>query len=446
MEPTGGPVALLLCASVVLLSAVNSAPGEIRGTYGFPLTLPVRARFQARETGIGGSWSKVEPDHSHLASFENKTVIVNRLFERNVRLNLIDASLYIHRLEEAYEGNYKLELYVDHDNGTMQHVTEIVRVLVDVPVSTPVVEKSPPYAVLEDEESVTLVCSVARGNRVEYQWLKDNRPIVASTRHEFSSAQDILNISHVKKGDMGQYSCLVKNFVNENQSQPVNLTVFYGPYNLAVRTDQALQTGDVFMVNPGEQVFFDCMADSNPPNSCVWISVTSNDTEVVMTGQRFEVMSPQLAQAKEYVCRAFNNVTRKQDEAQFTLVVGYREKEKYTQEGGFMSPLAAVTLCSVLIIFGMTFVLWRRSCHPRRVIRTISKRPISEQRHPRRSGHEDASEDFGIYEFVAVPGRMEATQSSSRSLVCLDSTQDLHTTIYDVIRRIPETPTLSLLK
>lgn len=25
-------------------------------------------------------------------------------------------------------------------------------------------------------------------------------------------------------------------------------------------------------------------------------------------------------------------------------------------------------------------------------------------------GHEDATEDFGIYEFVSVPGKMESTQ------------------------------------
>lgn len=26
------------------------------------------------------------------------------------------------------------------------------------------------------------------------------------------------------------------------------------------------------------------------------------------------------------------------------------------------------------------------------------------------TGHEDATEDFGIYEFVSIPGKMESTQ------------------------------------
>lgn len=85
--------------------------------------------------------------------------------------------------------------------------------------------------------------------------------------------------------------------------------------------EQGLKTGTVFTVNKGEMVFFDCLADSNPPNTCVWISRDDNGTEVLMTGPRFEVASHTLGHATNFLCRAFNNVTNKQDETQFTLVV-----------------------------------------------------------------------------------------------------------------------------
>ena len=94
-----------------------------------------------------------------------------------------------------------------------------------------------------------------------------------------------------------------------------------GPYNLEVNSGQGLRTGEVFTINPGELVFFECQADSNPPNSYVWISKSHNATQVITEGPRLEVLSYRLAQAEEYLCRAFNNVTQKQDEAQFTLVV-----------------------------------------------------------------------------------------------------------------------------
>ncbi len=94
-----------------------------------------------------------------------------------------------------------------------------------------------------------------------------------------------------------------------------------GPYNLAVNSDQGLKTEGVFMVNSEELVFFECIADSNPPNTCIWISKTKNSTEILMTGPRFEVKPYELPQGKEFLCRAFNNMTKKQDETKFTLVM-----------------------------------------------------------------------------------------------------------------------------
>ncbi|KAL0166250.1 hypothetical protein M9458_038094, partial [Cirrhinus mrigala] len=66
--------------------------------------------------------------------------------------------------------------------------------------------------------------------------------------------------------------------------------------------------------NPEDLVFFECIADSNPPNTC-------NGTEILMTGPRFEVKPYELPQGKEFLCRAFNNMTKKQDETKFTLVM-----------------------------------------------------------------------------------------------------------------------------
>ncbi|KAG5842628.1 hypothetical protein ANANG_G00179640 [Anguilla anguilla] len=317
-----------------------------------------------------------------------------------------------------------------------------------VPVSVPVIKKSPATEVVEDKENVMWMCSVENGTRVRYRWFQDDRPVRAGARHTLSPDNSSLVISPVRKEDIGEYSCVVENFISKETSAPVALNIFYGPYNLAVKSDQGLQTGGVFTVNPGELVFFDCLADSNPPNSCAWISKTNNATEVLMTGPRFEVMTYKLAHTEEFLCRAFNNVTQKQDETEFTLVVANlgTGKEKHFQEGSAASPLTAIVIVSLIVIICMLVVLFRKSCHPHRVIMNIYNRPLTDQKGPHLSGHEDATEDFGIYEFVAIPGRAESTLASNRSLAGLESAQDLHTTIYDVIKHVPETPSQSLLK
>lgn len=107
-----------------------------------------------------------------------------------------------------------------------------------------------------------------------------------------------------------------------------------GPYNLEVNSGQGLRTGEVFTINPGELVYFECQADSNPPNSYVWISKSRNTTQVITEGPRLEVLSYTLAQKEEYLCRAFNNVTQKEEEAQFTLVVANLEIGEQKVDGG----------------------------------------------------------------------------------------------------------------
>ncbi|KAG7458197.1 hypothetical protein MATL_G00235530 [Megalops atlanticus] len=461
MEPVGRAAFLLSYAVIFLLIGTDStlvrAPRVLHGVYGQPLLLPVEHLFRVEDMAeVQGYWlfRRRAHDFTQLVTFMNNKSIVEMEAKMNNRFSFHppNASLLINRLDESMEGDYKLVISVIFPSraGMVKDNDNLVHVTVDVPVSTPVIEMSPASEVVEDRDSVMLRCSAENGTRVVYEWYRNGSPSRAGGRLSNSSAPDgsVLTISPVRKEDIGDYTCAAKNNVSLKTSLPVPLSVFYGPYNLAVSSDQGLRTGAVFTVNPGELVFFDCSADSNPPNSCAWISETNNDTEVITTGRRSEVVAYKLAHTEEYVCRAFNNITQKQDETRFTLVVASwgAGKEKHFQEGSFVSPLAAIAVSSLLIIGCMLLVMLRKTCHPHRVIMKIYNRPLTEQKGPHLSGHEDATEDFGIYEFVSIPGKAESTQASSKSLVRLDSVQDLHTTIYDVIRHIPETPTQSLLK
>ncbi|XP_030644385.1 HEPACAM family member 2 [Chanos chanos] len=454
MDSMGSTVFLLPYAILLFVSGITShSPNVnikvspfIHGIKGSPLYLDVETHFGLEKVQFQGSWYRLEPNPTHLITFNEKTGIPNMDMDIVYRPPM---SLTIKRLDEAAEGRYQLEVNINITGRPgLVKFKKTVEITVNVPVSTPVIKKSTESALVEDKDNVTLRCLVETGNKVQFTWKRNNKPLEPNPRYTFSKNNDILFISPVRKEDMGQYRCTAENLINNRTSHSVNLDVFYGPYNLAVNSEQGLRTGAVFTVNPGELVFFDCLADSNPPNTCVWISKTNNGTEIIMTGPRFSVTSYELAQAKEYLCRAFNNVTKKQDETRFTLVVASLGvgQQKHVGEESAVSPVAAVAISSLLIIICMLFVFLRKTCNPKRVIMKIYSRPINEPKKPHRSGHEDATEDFGIYEFVAIPGKMESTQASCRSLARLDSFKDLHTTIYDVIKHVPENPTLSLLK
>lgn len=457
MGATGGP-ALYVCSLLFILTEASSEfihiPSLVHhGVEGKPLLLSVETRFPLDEVEIQGTWSLTRPSgtRSTLVTFTKAAAITDMMYRNHLVFREPNVSLQIRELMPDDEGDYHLKLNIEFYNRTGRVIKEerTVHVTVDVPVSSPVIEKSPTSAVVEDKANVTWRCSVENGTRVVFQWLRDNMALAPSDRYHFSQDNSTLFISPVRKEDKGSYRCVASNPVSRGRpSWAVDLNVYYGPYNLEVNSGQGLRTGEVFTINPGELVFFECQADSNPPNSYVWISKSRNASQVITEGPRLEVRSYRLAQAEEYLCRAFNNVTQKQDEAQFTLVVASlgTGKEKHTQEGSSLSPLAAITVSSLFIISCMLLVFIRRTCHPKRVLMSIYNRPLTEQKRPHRSGHEDATEDFGIYEFVSIPGKMESAQASCRSLARLESVQDMHTTIYDVIRHVPETPTHSLLQ
>lgn len=96
-----------------------------------------------------------------------------------------------------------------------------------VPVSIPVIEKSPSYAVVEDKANVTWTCSVERGTRVVFQWLRDNMALGPTDRYHFSQDNSTLLISPVRKEDKGTYRCVASNPVSHGRySRAVELTVY----------------------------------------------------------------------------------------------------------------------------------------------------------------------------------------------------------------------------
>ncbi|MEQ2260177.1 hypothetical protein XENORESO_007104 [Xenotaenia resolanae] len=399
MEATKTTV-LCFCSVLFFLTDVSCELVHVRslvhfGTEGRPLLLSVDARFALEEAEIQGTWShtKLSGARTTLVSFNKESEIMNMMYLKHLHFRHPNASLLIVKLNKDDEGYYHLSLNIEFYNQTGLIIKEerTIYVTVDEPVSTPVIEKKPSYAVIEDKANVTWTCSVEKGTRVVFQWLRDNAALTPNKRYHFIQDNSTLLISPVRKEDKGTYRCAASNPVSQiRKSRGVELNVYYGPYNLEVNSGQGLRTGEVFTINPGELVYFECQADSNPPNSYVWISKSRNATQIITKGPRLEVLSYKLAQTEEYMCRAFNNVTKKQDEAQFTLVVASlgTGKEKYIHDGKSVSPLAVIAVCSSFIIGFMLLFLLRTICHPKRVLMSIYNRPFSAQKRSHLSGEQ----------------------------------------------------------
>ncbi|KAJ7396780.1 HEPACAM family member 2 [Pitangus sulphuratus] len=354
----------------------------IHGIEGQPLHLTVDYNFNATASEIQIIWLFERPQSNpkYLLGSVNQTVVPDLEYQHKFTLVPPNASLMINPLRISDEGNYIVKVNV-RGNGTIA-ASQKIQVAVDVPVTKPTVHTEPSSGVVEYVGNITLKCTVGKGTRVTYQWMKNGKRLHAGPNYTFSSNNATLLIVPVVKEDIGNYSCLVSNPVSAMESEIIAPTIYYGPYGLRVKSDKGLHIGAVFTIDMGEVILFDCSADSNPPNTYSWIRRDDNTTHVIKYGPHLEIVSDKVAQKTiDYMCRAFNNMTGRRDETHFTIVV--------------------------------TSV-----------------------------GHESASDDFGIYEFVAFPDLASGSRVSSQSVPGSDFVpgQDVLSTVYEVIQHVPDQP------
>lgn len=95
-----------------------------------------------------------------------------------------------------------------------------------VPVSKPVLSKSQEAELIEERDNVTLTCSAETGTNVQYKWMKNNVMVVPSERHTFSQDHSTLNISPVRKADIGQYTCEARNHISSKLSEETSLSMY----------------------------------------------------------------------------------------------------------------------------------------------------------------------------------------------------------------------------
>ncbi|OCT74004.1 hypothetical protein XELAEV_18032967mg [Xenopus laevis] len=134
-----------------------------------------------------------------------------------------------------------------------------------------------------------------------------------------------------------------------------------GPYELTVGSDKGLKVGEVFTVDIGESIQFDCSADSNPPNTFLWIQWIENSTEIINYGPYFKIASDKVVQKTvDYMCRAYNHITGKHDETQLTVIYASTDPQKLLQNVSTY-PLAAITGISLFIIlFICLLFVWKK--------------------------------------------------------------------------------------
>nr|AAI41088.1 Carcinoembryonic antigen-related cell adhesion molecule 16 [Mus musculus] len=210
-----------------------------------------------------------------------------------------DGSLDIHGALPGHTGTYILQtlnrqFQTEVGYGHMQ-VYEIL---------TPPTVMANDTALVERRDTLRLVCSSP--SPAEVRWFFNGDALPVAVRLGMSPDGRMLTRHGVRREEAGAYQCEVWNPVSVSRSEPLNLTVYFGPERVAILQDSTTRTGCTIKVDFNTSLTLWCVARSCPEPEYVW----AFNGKALKNGQdHLNISSMTAAHEGTYTCIAKNSKT-----------------------------------------------------------------------------------------------------------------------------------------
>ncbi|XP_035983685.1 carcinoembryonic antigen-related cell adhesion molecule 5-like [Fundulus heteroclitus] len=144
--------------------------------------------------------------------------------------------------------------------------------------------------------------------------MNSSSEVTASDRARIKTTEggSTLTIINVTRYDHGLYSCHVLNPVSDARSDPVNISISYGPEN----TKRNVSPSKEHYVE-GSDITLACSAESRPSAEFTW---SLNGDLLPDTGPELKLKNIHISQSGNYSCQAFNDKTRRDQTSQPSAV------------------------------------------------------------------------------------------------------------------------------
>ncbi|XP_055083578.1 carcinoembryonic antigen-related cell adhesion molecule 1-like isoform X3 [Periophthalmus magnuspinnatus] len=283
---------IILCATFGLVSGAGVLPDSVDaalgGTVMFTTSLaPTQTPF------ISISWSTGTKNIITSNAGGNFT---GPEYEGRITLFISTGSLELRNVALSDTGQYRVNII---PAGAAAIVGSIILNVYE-PVSNVRVTVSSSDLV-EFNSSVTLSCSAAGASLTTFLWLNGSIEVTASDRGHLTDGGATLTITTVGRYDQGPFTCKVSNLVSSNISDPVQLSINYGPDGAILSISPLLD-----YYEEGSDVSLSCSADSRPAAQFKWLL---NGELLSFTGAQIQMINIQTSQSGNYSCQAFNSKT-----------------------------------------------------------------------------------------------------------------------------------------
>ncbi|XP_042073332.1 carcinoembryonic antigen-related cell adhesion molecule 6-like [Haplochromis burtoni] len=278
---------------------LNAAVGE---TVMFTTTLsPTEKPFQSVNWNVNFSTT--------IITMINSEETIAPEYEGRITFFPSTASVELRSLTLDDTGDYTVNII--QDGKAQQGRTTL---LIYVKVSNVLVTSSSTDLV-EFSASVSLSCS-ASGSSLSFLWLNGSSEVTASDRVQLTDGGSSLTIINVTRFDQGPFRCRVSNPVSTVTSDPVNLSISYGPENINLM----LSPPQGYFAE-GSDISLTCSVGSRPPAQFKWFlnGDQLSDTE------ELRLMNVNMSNSGNYSCQAFNNKTLRSQTSESSAITVLEE-------------------------------------------------------------------------------------------------------------------------
>nr|XP_020858939.1 carcinoembryonic antigen-related cell adhesion molecule 1-like isoform X2 [Phascolarctos cinereus] len=202
-------------------------------------------------------------------------------------------------------------------------------------------------------ENGTLVftCSTEHEG-IKILWLFNGTSLSLNERQYLSDNDQTLTIQNVTRKDAGSYQCEVWNPISSNRSDPLEVTVNYGPDYILFSPNPVTDEIQVILQTSLTLV---CQVESYPPAQYEWrVNGTVNPE---FTNNTYVIKNASWEDSGQYTCLAWNNITELSVAKDITISVVEQSQKGSSLSGGAIAGIVIGVLAAVALIGALIYCL-----------------------------------------------------------------------------------------